>query len=90
MGKYSKFSSTTKWRLGENIVLRLMVCLTPTVSFDTFKDNYFTSFRLFTHLGANNSKATRLLTKNRLHECTIIWNKHLQKKRNVTTLNSTH
>ena len=24
-----------------------MECLTPTVSFDSFMDNYFTSFRLF-------------------------------------------
>ena len=80
MGKHSKVSSTTKWRLGENIVLRLMVCLTPTISFDTFMDNYFISFRLLTHLGANNIKATRMLNKNRLHECTINWNKHLQKK----------
>ena len=27
--------------------MRLMECLTPTVSFDLFMDNYFTSFRLF-------------------------------------------
>ena len=33
--------------LGDNVVLRLIECLTPTVSFDLFMDNYFTSFRLF-------------------------------------------
>ena len=36
MGKYSKVSSSTEWRSGENVVLRLMECLTPAVSFDTF------------------------------------------------------
>ena len=29
------------------MVLRLVECLTPTVSFDLSMDNYFTSFRLF-------------------------------------------
>ena len=28
MGKYSKFSSSTEWRLGENVVLRPVKCLT--------------------------------------------------------------
>ena len=36
MGKYSKVSSSTEWRSGENVVLRLMECLTPAISFDTF------------------------------------------------------
>ena len=31
MGRYSKVSSSTEWRLGENVVLRLMEYLTPTV-----------------------------------------------------------
>ena len=31
-----------------------MECLSPTVSFDIFIDNYFTSFRLLTHRGAKN------------------------------------
>ena len=47
-------ASSTKWGLAENIVLRLMECLTPTFRFDLFSDNYFTSFRLLTHLGVNN------------------------------------
>ena len=59
MGKHSKISSATIWRLGGNVVLRLMECLTPSVSFDIFIDNYFTSFRLLIHLGANNIQATR-------------------------------
>ena len=40
--------------IGENAVLRLMEYPTPTVSFDTIMDNYFTSFRLLTQLGVNN------------------------------------
>ena len=45
--KGKQVASSTKWGLGDNVVLRLMECLTPTVSFDLFMDNYFTSFRLF-------------------------------------------
>ena len=89
MGKHSKVSSTTKWRLGENVVLRLIKWLAPSVSFDTFMDNYFTPFRLLTHLGVNNIRATRVLNKNRLRKFNFIGDKQLQ-KRNVTTLNSAH
>ena len=42
----------------QNVVLRLMECLFPSVSFDIFKDNYFTSFCLLTHLGVNSIQAT--------------------------------
>ena len=52
-------------------------------------DNYFTFFRLLTLLGVNNIQATRVLNKGRLRKCTIIRNKHLQKK-NVATLNNAH
>ena len=45
--KGKQVASSTKWGLGDNVVLRLMECLTPTVSFDLFMDNYFISFRLF-------------------------------------------
>ena len=55
-----------KWRLGENFVLRLMESLTPTVSFDIFIDNYFTPFRLLTHLGVN--KINDIVTPLRLLE----------------------
>ena len=37
-------ASSTKWGLGENVLLQLMECLTPTVSFDIFMNNYLTSF----------------------------------------------
>ena len=85
--KGKQVASTTKWGLGEHIVLRLVECLSPTASFDIFMDNYFTSFHLFTHLGVNNIQPD-VLNKNRLHKCTIIWDKELQKKRNSATLNS--
>ena len=80
MGKKSKVSFSTKWRLEENVVLRLIEFLTPTVHFDIFMDNYFTSFRLLTLLGVNNIQATRALNKNRLRKCIIIGDKQLQKK----------
>ena len=51
---HGQVSSSTKWRLGENVVLWLMECLTPSVSFDIFMDNYFTSFRLLIQLGVKN------------------------------------
>ena len=80
MGKHSKVFPSTMLRLGENVVLRLIECLTPSVSFDIPMYNYFTSFRLLTHLGVNNIRATRVLNKNRLRKCTIIGEKQLQKK----------
>ena len=80
MGKHSKVSSSTKQRFGESTVLRLTECLTTSVSFDIFMDNYFTSFCLLTHLGVNNIRATPVLNKNRLRKCTIIGDKQLKKK----------
>ena len=43
-------------------------------------DNYFTYFRLLTHFGVNNIRATGMLNKNRLRKCTITGDKQLQKK----------
>ena len=48
----------------------MMECLIPTFSFDTFMDNYFTSFSLLTDLGVNNIRATSVLNKNRLKKRT--------------------
>ena len=84
-----KYASSTKWRLGENVILWLRKCLTPSVSSDIFMDNYFPSFRLLTHLEVNNIRATGVLNENRLHKCTIIGDKQLQ-KRNVVTLSGAH
>ena len=84
--KEKRVASSTKWRLGENVVLGLMKCLPPTVSHHIFLNNYFTSFRLLIHFGFNNIRATGVLNKNRLSNCIIIGDKQLQ-KRNVATLN---
>ena len=37
--KGKQFASYTKWELGENVVLRLMECLTPTFGFDIAMGN---------------------------------------------------
>ena len=70
MDKYSKFSSSTEWRLGENVVLRLMECLTPTVKFD--------ACIIISHLFV----CQPICLSNRCaqqRKCTIIENKQLQK-----------
>ena len=46
--KGKMFVSSTKWGLGENVALRLMECLPPTVCCHIFMNNNFKSFRLFT------------------------------------------
>ena len=76
--------------LGDNVVLRLIECLTPTVSCHLFMANYFTSFRLFVCL------ATLELTKCEQMVCstkigyanTLSSGTNSCKKRNVATLNS--
>ena len=45
--KGKQVASSTKWGFGDNVVLQLVKCLTPNVSFDLFTDNCFTSFCLF-------------------------------------------
>ena len=85
-------ASSTKWRSGDNVVLRLMKCLTSTVSFDIFIYNYFISFRLFACL------PTLELTTFEKEVCSVTkigYTSTLSpatnscKKRNVATLNST-
>ena len=85
--EWTNISSCTKWRLGDNVVLWLMKCLTRTVSFGIFMDDYFLSFRLLTHLGFDNIQAD-VLNKNML--CKYHWGQTAAKKRNVDTLNSAH
>ena len=43
--------------------------LNSNFSFDIFIDNYFSFFRLLSHLGVNNIPATGVLNKNRLRKC---------------------
>ena len=61
-----------------------MKCLPPTVM-----NNYFTSFRLLTHLGVNNIWAIGVFNKNRLRKCTSVGT-NSRKKRNVATLYRAH
>ena len=72
--------SLIKQRLGENVVLRLIKCLTPNICFGIFMDNNFTSFSLLTHLRVI-FKQWKCSTKNRSRKCTIIGDKHLQRKK---------
>ena len=53
--KGKQVSASTKWGLGENVVLQLMGCLPPTVSYHMFMNNYYTSFRLLTYVRVNNT-----------------------------------
>ena len=85
--KGKKVASSTKWGLGENVFLRLMECLSPTVSFDIFIDNYFTSFRLLTHRGAKNIQKVCSTIIGYANALSLGTNS-CKKKRNVATLNS--
>ena len=88
--KGKQVASFTKWGLEDNVVLWLMECLNPTVNFDLFIDNYFTSFSLFvllTHLEVNNIRARGVFNKKRLRKYTIM-EANNSKERNVATLNS--
>ena len=85
MGKHSKVSSSTEWRLGENVVLRSMECLTPTVKFNVFK----TILHLFVSL------STLELTTFEQQVCSTTqmhyrWEQTAAKKWNMATLNSAH
>ena len=87
MDNHSKVSSSAKFRLRENLVLQLMECLIPSVSFDIFMDNYFASFRLLTHHGVNKIRATRVLNKIGHANALLSLGINSCKKRNVATLN---
>ena len=76
--KEKQVAPSTKWGLRENVAL-WMECLTTTFSFDVFMDNYFVFFRLLTHLGVSDIRATGVLNKNRFCKCPIIGDKQLQK-----------
>ena len=87
---FVEWANISKFPLLLNELMRLMECLTPTVSFDIFIDNYFKCFRLLTQLGVNNIRATRVFNKNKLSKCTIIEDKQLLKKERGQCLKSAH
>ena len=64
MVKHSKVSSSTKWRLRGNVILDLMECLNPSVTFDVFMDSYC----VFLWIIMDNSP-TLELTKFEQHVC---------------------
>ena len=76
--KENQVASSSKWVLVEKVVLRLMECLPPIVSY-IFMSNYSSSFPLLTHLGVKIIRTTRLLNKNRLFKCNVIWDKQCKK-----------
>ena len=93
MGKHSKVSSSTKWRLGESVFLRLMECLTLTVFFVFFLTYlWITISHLFACL------PTLELTTFEQQVCStkigysnaLSLGINICKKRNVTILNSAH
>ena len=52
--KRNDFASSTKWEYRENVVLRLIECLTPAFGLMYLWKKNFTSFCLLTHFGVNN------------------------------------
>ena len=69
--KRKQLTFCTKQGLGENVVLREMERLPPTLSYHLFMDSYSTSFCLLSYLGVNKILAIGVLNKNRIHKCTI-------------------
>ena len=86
-----RIASSTKWGLGDNVVLRLMECLTPAVSFDLSMDNYFTSFCLFVCLPTLELTTfeKEVYSTKTGYASLLSLGTNSCKKRNVTTLNST-
>ena len=88
--KGKQVASSTKCWLGDNVVLRLVECLTRTVNFDLFTYNFFTSFGLFVCLPTlelttfeQEVGSTKIGYANALSSGT-----NCCKKRKVATLNS--
>ena len=83
-------ASSTRWWLGYNIVLRLMECLTPTVTFGLFVDNYATPFRLFVWLPVLELRTFKqeVCSTKIGYASTLSSVTNSCRKRNVATLNS--
>ena len=77
--KEKQVASSTKYGLGENIVLRLMECLTPTFSFDIFWMTISYLSSLYPPWSQQH-RAIGMFNKKRLRKCTIIGDKQPQKK----------
>ena len=79
MSKQSKVSQSTKWRLGENVVLQLMECFTishlfvclPSLELTTFEEHVCSTklgYRNALSLGTNNRKKKNVATLNSAHQ----------------------
>ena len=88
--KGKQVASTTKWGLVENVFLWLMERLPPYVSYHIFMNNYFTFFRLLTHLGVTIFEQQVWSTKIGHANALSLGTNSRKKKRNVATLNSVH
>ena len=73
-------SSATSWGLGESVVLDLLGELSVQTSYHIFTDNFFTSFRLLSHLLEHNIQATGVIKSNKLGKCPVEAPKSLEKK----------
>ena len=85
MDKHSKVSSSTEWRLGENVVQRSMECLTPTVKFDIFI--------IISHLFVCRPTLELTTFEKQVYSTMKMhchWDKTAAKKGSVATLNSAH
>ena len=87
--KFKQVASSAKQGLGDNVVLRLMECLTPPVSFYLFMNHYFTSFRLFVCLPLELTTFEQEVCSTKIgYANTLSSGTNSCKKRNVATLNS--
>ena len=91
MGKHSEVSSSTKWRLVENVVLRLMECLTSSASFDKLY-LWITFSNLFVCLPSLELTTfeQQVCSKKVGDTNALSLGTNSCKKRNVVTLNSAH
>ena len=100
MGQRSKVSSSTKWRLGENVVLRLMKWLTPSVSFDillisishllvclpTLELTTFEQHVCSTKKGYANALSLRTNSCKKKKRTWPLWTAHIKQKSSVTLI----
>ena len=79
---YRPYQGTKKGKQVASFTKWLMECLTPTVGFDLFMDNYFTSFHLFVCLPTlelttyeQEVRSTKIVYANTLSLGTNSWKK---------------
>jgi hypothetical protein len=73
-------SLASTWGLGELVVLDLLEKLPQSTSYHVYMDNFFTSFRLLSHLAKSNIQVTGVIRSNKLGRCPIEPSRKLDKK----------